>query len=282
MLDKKKAFEILGLGKNASRNDIERRYSILLKRHRMASAEGQEDSETINIDEVTQAYNLLMGYVEPETAAKAPNPLLQKVGIDEKKAGNFFHYYKVHIIIGIIALLVIGYTVKGCVERVDPDFSIAFLGKIFYTETDALKAEIKQQIPEIKEPGFDGAFIDSSGEVTDGQQEYAMRMKAMVLMAAADVDLFIIDKANLEVYIEQGAFISLDDAAKRLGQENNADRLIKGKTEEDTQEHIYGIDISNSTVLKNCGIIGEEVFAAIPVRGKQPEKAEKVIELLLK
>ena len=92
MLDLNEAHKILGVSKNASKNDIERRYSIILKKHRMNSTQDQESGEQINIDEVTSAYNLLMGYVEPqaEEEAKAPNPLMQKMGIDEKKAKNFF------------------------------------------------------------------------------------------------------------------------------------------------------------------------------------------------
>ncbi len=281
MLDAKRAHEILGVGKNASKNDIERRYSIILKKHRMAAAEGQENAEAVDIDEVTAAYSLLMGYVEPETEAKAPNPLLKKVGIDEKKAGNFFHYYKIHIIIGIIALIVIGATVRGCVTRVDPDFNIAFLGSLYFNETDVLKDTIKKEIPEIKEPGFDGAFI-GTGDSAGGQQEYAMQMKAMVLFAAADVDLFILDKENFEKYVDQGAFISLDEIAPRLGIDSEKSKPYTLKTNDDPAKHIYGIDISKSEVLKNANIQGKEMIAAIPIRGKMPEKAEKVIALLLK
>ena len=283
MLDTKRAREILGVGKEANKNDIERRYSILLKKHRMGSAEGQEGGEEISIDEITGAYNLLMGYVEPQSEAEMtpPNPLLKKVGIDEKKAGNFFHYYKVHIIVGIIALLVIAFTVRGCVTRVDPDFNIAFLGELYYSETDVLKGTIQKEIPEIKEPGFDGAFL-GSGDSADAQQEYAMQMKAMVLFAAAEVDLFIIDKANFDRYAAQGAFISLDEIAPRLGIGSDQSEPFKARAGEDTAEHIYGIDISKSEVLKSSNIQGREMIAAIPVRSKLPDKAEKVIALLLK
>ena len=210
-----------------------------------------------------------------------PNPLLKKVGIDEKQARNFYHYYKVHIIVGIIALLVIAFTVRGCVTRVDPDFNIAFLGELYYSETDVLQGTIQKVIPEIKVPGFDGAFL-GAGDSADAQQEYAMQMKAMVLFAAAEVDLFIIDKANFDRYAAQGAFISLDEIAPRLGIGSDQSEPFKARAGEDTAEHIYGIDISKSEVLKSSNIQGREMIAAIPVRSKLPDKAEKVIALLLK
>ena len=280
MVDKKEAYKILGLAGNASKNDIERRYTIILKKYRMISAEGQEGREEVDIDEITGAYNLLMGYEEPQSKSeiKAPNPLLKKVGIDEKKAGNFLHYYKIHIIIGVIALIVLATTIRGCVTRVDQDFNMAFLGQLYFSETDVLKETIKKEIPEIKEPGFDGAFLGFE----DGQQEYAMQMKAMVLFAAADIDLFILDKANFDRYMEQGAFISLDEIAPRLGIDKEKSNPYTIKTKDDTAEHIYGIDISNSKALKESNIQGKEMIAAIPVRSKWPERAEKVIALLLK
>lgn len=302
MLDINEARKILGVSEDASRNEIERRYTIILKKHRINAAEGIE-AEAIDIDQITMAYNVLMGYVEPpsEEELRAPNPLAQKIGIDEKKARNFFYYYKVHMIIGMIALLVIAFTVKGCVTKVNPDFNLAFVGMIGFNDTEKLKEAIKAGVPEIKEPGFDGAFIVTpkqsdgtqstdttggnqkpTGMQTDGQQEYAMQMKAMILFSAADVDLFILDKANYAKYAEQGAFISLDEIAASLGINSEHSKPFLVKNAEDKVEHIYGIDVTNSKVLKDTGIIGEDMVTAIPVRAKNLEKAKKVMELLIK
>lgn len=302
MLDVNEAHKILGVNKDASKNEIERRYSIILKKHRMLDAEGHNSEETEDINQITMAYNLLMGYIEPPTEEelKAPNPLMEKMGIDEKKARNFFYYYKVHIIIGIIALIVIAFTVKGCVTRVDPDFNLAFVGNIGYSNTDILKNTIKTSIPTIKEPGFDGAYITSSSSdgqqetgkqaegqqstvpQTDGQQEYAMQMKAMVLFSAADVDLFILDNASYKKYAAQGAFISLDDIASKLEVASEKSKSYMIENSEDKTTHLYGIDVTNSKVLKDSEILGNELVAAIPVRSKQVDKAIEVLKLLLK
>jgi hypothetical protein len=122
-MDKKEARKILGVNKETSRNDIERKYSILLKKHRAASLppdrpgedtaeEGAPEAGTLraasaippkepvtgeySFDQITEAYNVLMGYevaVKEEPPSKVA-PLLKKAGIDEKKARNFFYYYK--------------------------------------------------------------------------------------------------------------------------------------------------------------------------------------------
>lgn len=282
MLDMNEAREVLGVGKDAGRNEIERRYSIILKRYRINKAEEQQEPGEVDIDRITRAYNLLMGYEEPQTEkeAKAPNPLLKKMGVDEGKAKNFLHYYKIHIIIGIAVLLAIVFTVRGCVTRVEPDFNMAFVGQIAFNETDALKGIIKNELPEIKEPGFDGAFIGPEGQ--GGQQEYAMQMKAIVLFAAADIDLFILDEDAYKKFSAQGAFRSLDDISPKLGVDAGKSKPLAVKAEDEAVEHVYGIDVSNSEVFKRSGILGEKLIAAIPVKSKQPEKAEKMIGLLLK
>lgn len=282
MLDAKEAQEILGLGRNASRNDIERRYSILLKKHRMSSSQDENsNAEQDKFELITKAYNLLMGYEEPqiEQNPKKPNPLMKKMGIDEKKAQNFFYYYKFHMIIGIILLITVIFTVKGCVNRIEPDFSTAFIGEIIYSDSDAFKKEIKAAVPEIKEPGFDGAFLTPDGK---GEQEYAMQMKAMVLFAAQDVDLFILDKNNFKKYAQEGAFVSLDEIASNLGVDKEKNKEFVLKTKDESNEHLYGIDISSSKALKDGGITGKEFIAALPVRGKQLDKTLKVLKLLLK
>lgn len=302
-MDKKEARKVLGVSKEISNNDIERKYAILLKKNRMLREQPEETAgkqEEYSFEEITQAYNVLMGYevtIKEEPPSKVA-PLLKKAGIDEKKAKNFFYYYKYHIIVGIILLIGIVLTVRGCVTRVDPDFNIAFIGEISYSDTTKLKDTIRAEIPEILEPGFDGAFVSDKA---DGEQQYAMMTKAVVLFAAGDIDIFILDKASYNTYAKQGAFTSLDEIAPKLGvdMETNKDYIVKieettdeldgnsGKNSKDNkaaapaEEHLYGFDISQSKVLKESGIIAGEMIATISCRSKQQDKAMKVLQLLM-
>ncbi len=380
-MDKKDARKILGVTKETSRNDIERKYSILLKKHRAASLppdkseedaaeEGTPESsalqaasaipqkepvaEEYSFDQITEAYNVLMGYevtVKEEPPSKVA-PLLKKAGIDEKKARNFFYYYKLYILGALALAVALFFGIRSFVNRVEPDFNIAFLGAFSYLDAvDKLSEDIKQNIPEIKEPGIDGAMLttahkpdeqQSSGNQpsgtqqqgtgtqpsdtgaqpttgsqsqTDPQQQYAMEMKAMVLIAAGDVDVFIVDRDRYEQYAKRGLFLSLDDIAPKLGADVEKNKELIDSIEEDkdpletsgtkdnqsagsgtgssadntagdstmdVQPHLYGIDVSNSTVLKEAGVIGEEKIAAIFASSKRIDKAEKFIQYLIK
>jgi hypothetical protein len=279
---KKNAYEILGVNKDASKNEIERRYTILLKKHRLESSKNSEDKE---FDKITEAYNLLMGYsTEPpvERINKKPNPVLKKLGINEEKAANFLHYYKHHIVIGIIVLVVLITSVKSCVTRVPPDFNIAFIGNYLYTDTGPLREKILDNWQEIKEISIDGAMVS---ENPDSEIGYAMQMKAAVLFGGGDIDVFILDKYNFEKYAKQGAFISLDQLVEELGVdiEKNKEYILKTEIEEsDGKEHLYGIDVSDSKVFEDTGIKGDEKIAAIFVRSKRYDLAIKFLDMLLK
>jgi hypothetical protein len=320
-MDKKEARKILGVSKETSINDIERKFSILLKKQRMAKVqpedeEERQDSETTGIDDasknsvlaqvpvdkqeeysfeqVTQAYNVLMGYevtMKEEPPSKAA-PLLKKAGIDEKKARNFFYYYKFHMLAAIIGIIALIFTVKGFVNHVTPDFNTAFIGKYSYMDaTDKLKAAFKANVPEIKEPGFDGAFIS---EDDHSEQQYAMAMKVTVLFAGGGIDVCIMDKANYPKYAKNGAFLNLDEIAPKLGvdMDKNKDNIV-GIEETDVNgkvitpavpvaKHLYGIDITNSTVLKESGVLGSDFIASICVSSKNTDKAIKVLQFLMK
>jgi hypothetical protein len=279
-MERNEACEVLGVRKNASRDEIARKYSILLKKRSMTENDGGS-AEEIDMEKVTTAYNLLMGYEEPkveEVPSKA-SPIFKKAGIDEKKARNFWHYYKFHVLGGIALLLVIVFSLKSCLTAEKPDFNLAFIGNIYFSENEALRENIKKSVPLIKTPSIDGAILSEEGG--DAQQQYAMQMKAMVLLAAADVDLFIVDKDSFDRYGKQGAYLSLDPYVDKLGVDKSALKDFVIKPEDAEKEELYGIDISKSKLLKDSNIIGESMVVAIPVKSKHIDTALELIKTLL-
>lgn len=242
-MDKKEARKILGVPKQASRREIERKYAILLKKHRQEKFQREQyeqDSAEEDIantaqagdgnvtghdpagleydfELITEAYNTLMGYhvrVKEEPPGKLAM-FLKKFGFDEKKTDHFFHYYKYHILAAVLIIIFMVTAIGSCTNKVEYDFNIAFIGDMYlYESVDALKKSIKENIPAIAEPGIDSAYIADSGA---GQQHYAMEMKAMTLLYAGDIDVFIVNRTIYERYAKVGAFMSLDEIAPELG-----------------------------------------------------------------
>lgn len=275
----KEAYEILGLKDDAPRIEVEKRYSILLRKMK-----NNRDNFDMDFNKITDAYNQLMGYnfVEDETgrAPRRTSPTLKKLGIDQDKLMNNLYYFKTHIIIGIILLITIILSVRGCVNRVIPDIDLVILGDIYSTDTDQLEIDLKAKIEGIEAIGIENLMVSAAQEKQDPQVQMAMMQKAMVLIAAGDIDLFIVDKINFDRYAVQGGFLKLDDLAKKFDLPD--EKQLKAKVEdEDEREYIYGFDISNSKILKDGKVLGKKMIATISVKSKHYENALKLLELLL-
>ena len=278
----KDAYEVLGVKETASKDEIKKRYDVLLKKHwMMESGQLSEANPEVSFEDINRAYNLIMGYdtgEKPENTKKA-NPLFKKLNLDEKKVNNFFYYYKVHMIVGIVVVLFLAFTLKGCVTAIKADLSVDFIGNFNYNQSDPLAQKIKNDIPGLKAAEVE--IIPLTGNL-NSQQEYAFQTKAMVVLSAGDVDVYIMDKVNFEKYGKQGVFSSLDDLAAQLNIDRNVNKDYILTSVNEKSEHLYGIDVSKSSVLKESGVIINGAIAGIRADAKHQENAVKLIKLLLK
>lgn len=294
---------ILGVAKNSSKDEIEKKYDVVLKKHRMMKMDGTlDEAAEAQFQKSTDAYRIIMGYEveEPKVERKETytDKAFEKVGIDRKRADNFFHYYKYHILIGIIALIILGFTIHSFVTRVEPDITIGLLGEVNQDATDSFKQKIVKNVPEIKEVAFDSALISNN---YNDSQSYAYIQKAMVLLAASDIDLFLVNKYAYDNYANSGPFMALDGIAKELNLDvskseylklrvveeweeptNNTKQERKPKTYSDAEPKLYGIDVTNSEFFKDINVIGPEKILVVRVDPKKYDLVLKLIKLFVK
>lgn len=293
---------ILGVNKNSSKEEIERKYDVALKKHRILKQEGTlDESAEEEFQKCTDAYRIIMGYEvdEPKVEKKETytDKAFEKVGIDRKKADNFFHYYKFHILIGLIAIIVIAFTIRSFVTRVEPDITVGLLGIVNQEAMDGFEDKIKQNVPEIKEIAVDSAML--SGDSND-PQAYAYMQKAMVLIAASETKLFLVSKYAYDSYATNGAFMDLGDIAKNLDidvsksdylklrvvdeweepKDINSER--KPKVYKDAEPQLYGIDVTNSEFFKGIDIIGPEKILVIKAGTEDLNLILKLVKLFAK
>lgn len=278
MIARKDAYAVLGLSEGASRNEIEKKYEILFKKYKAAGSRSEDKKA---MDEIIEAYNVLMGYsVElPDETAVKPNPLLDKMGIDRKKAGNFFYYYKFHIAGGILLLIFVISLCKSLFFQEPVDLKVAFVGEFYYADSELLANNIKSAVGGLQGVSIDGAqFAPDMGY----EMESAMRNKKLVLMVGENIDIFIVDRANFVDFASQGMFVSLDELAENwnVDREANATNILQA--EDDEKEHLYGISVKDNALLKDSGVMGKEAIAAIGVKSQYRMNAEKLMEVLYK
>lgn len=288
-MDRDEAYSILGVKEDASRSEIEKKYAIILRKYRSENDQDRPSKE--EFERITKAYNVLMGYeVEPEEDAskkKKPNPVLLKLGIDEDKLKNNLYYFRYYIIAGIIALIMIITTVRGCVNRVVPDLYVVFMGRIYCSDTDQLEEIIKSNIEGVKEVTVENLVVTEEQQQQDPQMYISMLQKVTVLIATGDLDVLILDKTNFDRLSKQGALAKLDELMSELNlQEDEIYRSRVEKEELDgtitvVEEGIYGIDVKSSRIFSDTKTAGNEMIAAISAKPKHYENAVDFLKLLI-
>jgi len=297
------ARKILGVTKNSSKYDVEMKYDIEMKKYRILKSGGELDIKAEDdFVNCTEAYRVIMGYEvdEPKVERKDTytDKAFKKAGIDKKKADNFIYYYKFHILLSIVAIIVIGLTVRSFVIKVNPDITVGFIGEVNSEEFDALKVKIKGKLPEIKEVGLDSATMSNNYK---DPQAYANMSKIMVLLSASDTDLFIMSRYAYDQYAQSGPFMELGDVAKELNIDvSKSDNLKLRVVEEwekpttaeqverkvlkyrDTEPKLYGIDITDSEFFKGTNIIGPEKILVIRLEPENKDLVLKLVKLFAK
>jgi len=297
------ARKILGVTKASSKEEIEKKYDVILRKYRLMKMEGTlDEASEAEFQKSTDAYRILMGYEveEPkvETKETYADKAFEKIGIDKKKADNFFHYYKYHILIGIVVVILLFFTVRSIVTKVDPDISIGLMGEINFDVQDNFKDKITKNVPEIKEISMDTVVL--SDRYTD-ESTYAYLQKALVLLAASDIDMFLVNRYAFDKYAENGAFMPLDQVIKDNNIDVSDNQTIKlrvvdeweepssatdtqrrPKTYVDAEPKIYGIDVTNSDFFKDIDIIGPEKILVVRVQPKNYDLVLKLIKLFTK
>lgn len=283
-LDRKKALEILELQEDATKDDVSKRYGILTRKFRSV----EKDERGYTIEDITRAYNMLMGitYIdkneeERQKALRENPPFLAKVfKVDPIKLENFFHYYKLHMLISIVVIVVLFFSIRSCVTQIPADFTIICYGKIYCQDQAVVENDVKQRLPDSAAPSVQ--FLSSLAE--DPQYQYASQMKFVAMIAAQEVDIVIMDKENFDIHLKQGMFLSLDDFISEIGLADES--YIKGSEIVDETEdgkliegplHAYGIDITDNKFIKDNNVYAESAILAIV---RNTEKIDRALEFI--
>ncbi len=310
MNDLKQAYETLGLPENATREEVEKRYEILLRRARQREIR-KEDGGELDFSNVNRAYRFIVDH-ENKQAINA---------LDEKQYGkyrgyakhaekldHFFSYYKWHLLASVAAITLIIYGIIAYSEHraeqarlaaLPPaDLEASFLGRFYLPSdtdrTDQLEAAILGQFPEWKRVEADVLSYNMNAQ---DSLDYAMLQKVTVKLATEHPDVYILDSDSYQWMARNDILMSLDDVVegrfKDLLPEGAAVRAfvpdrdeLRGNTDPEApvsgEEHVFGIDISSSPLAKKLPLHMKEMIVGIRLDAKNPENALLLIEQYLK
>jgi len=267
MLDLSKAYETLGLSENATEEELENRYLLLMKKKQPGS------------EEISKAYKFIKEHqLQEEAKQKAPkNETLGKVG-------HIWEYYRFHIIGSILAVILIVYTTVSVVDN-KREARLAEMADVKFTFFTNFQVQVQDAKPleerlltEFKDWKQIGIYSQYSPIEAKDQYDIAMQQKAFISIGYDKTDVYLLDKSNFEKFGPQGAFKKLDG----LGVPFPKEKLQLLKTDSDTTTVPYGIDVTNHPLMKELRLPPGEKVAAIRHDAKNLDNAIQVLQYLSK
>jgi ABC-type glycerol-3-phosphate transport system substrate-binding protein len=196
-------------------------------------------------------------------------------GMTRKKKFEYIkEYYKFHIIIGIIVIVLLGSFIKSQITKVNYVFNLTVIGSTVKSDkTVVVKNPTKKQSAEI-----DNIPIQTLTGSSDGNA-YQFMQKIMAEVSANALDLVIISKGDYDSFVKNGMFYNLDKI-KNSGLYEYKDIFIQGVSE-DGEKGTFAVNIENSKVLKDYGMDTTDKVACIVSSSKEKEKALKALKWIL-
>ncbi len=287
-MDRKRALEVLGLADEATPDEILNRVSILLKKFKHLN----KDEQGHTLTDIEEAYKTLSGISYKDEAAEKernyrkahPNPIFKLLKLDEEKARNIIYYYKWHVVIGLVALIIVISTVVSIVNKVEPDLKVIVTGELYLSDTQPLEERIETETI-ATEVLIQNIYISESN---DQQMQMMMQQKFTVELTAGENDLFIMDEETYRSLAKQGAFLDMAEVLSPSDLSGLSDSDIESlKVAMDLEDGItyepklYGLNVTNAPILKEAGVMGESFIIAFGYSGKFPEHAKDLVKKLL-
>ncbi|MEF2247814.1 J domain-containing protein [Paenibacillus sp. GXUN7292] len=292
--DLKKQYEILGLPEFADKEEVEKRYSLLLRRERSrqkleAPDEASSQENGLDFEQVTAAYKQILAY-EDQKFTEAFNEQeygkYKKLSGQAQKVDHFWRYYKYHTIGAIAAVALLIYGIISFIDHQEEkkrlaslppvDVSVMFMGTFGMKENDdkfdRINDALLEAFPDWSRFDSNIIFVPK-----DDMNQMAYLQKATVILATEIDDLYVMDEAMLHWIGQQGAFLDLGEEpmlAPLLTEQNSKKFAIQ----EDPTERIYAVDLGQTEFVNDVPVLGQNFYVGIRINAKNPEKAKQFLK----
>ncbi|WP_054956978.1 DnaJ domain-containing protein [Paenibacillus dakarensis] len=291
----KEAYEKLGIPETATPEELEDRYTLLMRQARSEQRRNPDKSDEVEerFAEVTKAYNFILNEEKrkslEEISRKKYGKYKGMAGAAEKTE-HFFRYYRYHLLgtlalIGIIIYALISFldhrAEQERLAKLPPvDLSVMFLGSYITPDGSQdytpIEDAIVAQFPEWKRVKVSVNYVP--GLDTGNPNDAALLQKAMLILATERADLYIMDQSAFDWVGNQDLVRSLDPEVEgEFKSLVTPDMLIKTTLEEETTEKVYAVSIVNSQLAEELPISNKEMFAGIRNGSEKEANAIKFI-----
>lgn len=280
----KHAYEKLGVNEGASKEEIENRYFLLIRRHQSRMKElpeGEKAEEEAGFEEINQAYRQLKEYLQRQSLESNPIYLAeQKKSPFRRKTEHFLHYYKMHIIGSLIAVVLVTsliYSIATKEKELPSDLATMMVGAYYAQDLAALETRMTAYVPEWERIAVDINFTPNESM---NQFDVAQLEKSMVVLATERPDIYIVDTYQFDRLGPQGIFHSLEPWKEELSAFVGEEQLVYGQFEGDAEPVLYGIDFTESEVFTEFSSDTNAKIFTISSNQNETEGAEKSLQLI--
>jgi len=297
------AYATLGLDRTATKEAVEKKYDLLLRRERARKKEAGADADSESFEAVHRAYRLIQQYEDQKDVATIQ---AEKYGKYKQYAGlvakidHFFSYYKWHLIGAIAAVALLIYGVSAYIDHREeqarlaalppPDLEIMVMGKFYLPNNDnnmdPVEAAIVNQVPGWQRVEVEYLAVDMGEQ---GMADIALQQKAVVMLATERPDVYILDQDSFRWIVNGGALESLDAVATgslagKVPEEALAkapeppERAAPGEEAPPGPERVYGFDVSGTAFADDMTFMYKDMIIGIRQGAERRDNALQWIE----
>lgn len=297
------AYATLGLDRTATKEDVEKKYDLLLRRERASKQQAGANSDSESFEAVHRAYRLILQHEDQKDVATIQ---AEKYGKYKQYAGlvakidHFFSYYKWHLVGAIAAVALLVYGVSAYIDHREeqarlaalppPDLEIMVLGKFYLPNNDnnmdPIEAAIVNQVPGWQRVEAEYLAVNMSEQ---GMTDVALQQKAVVMLATERPDVYILDQDSFRWIANSGALETLDaDASGRLAGKVPEEAHAKapeppegvgpGEEAPPGPEHVYGINVGGTAFADDLTFVYEDMIIGIRQDAERRDNALQWIE----
>jgi hypothetical protein len=224
---------------------------------------------------------------EKEKRKEHPNIIFKLLKVDEDKARNIIYYYKWPVLIGIAVIAIVICTIVSIATKENPDLNVIIAGETYISDSAVLEERIEKNVEGVTAAQVQNIILSKNN---DSQTDMAMQQKYVVEVAAGQNDVYILDEAQYRKLASQGGVRPVEEvmgdlSALGINPSELDDLKVAVITEEGeppNQPELFGIDVSNSKILRESGVEGERLIAAFGYHGKFTGNAVNFVRALLK
>ncbi len=290
-LELKQAYSILGLPDEAPMEDVEKRYTLLLKKqHSQQSRTNDEHGEIINYEQINQAYRILLQHHKEKASLAFEHEYYSATHRKWKldRLDHFWQYNKIRIISALLILAVIFYGLNTFLDkraeriaeslRPPIDIEIMFYGDFFTEDIHKLEQALLDQVPEWKRVKI---IINQIPSDPSNPYAVSLQQKAVITLMTEKPDIYIMDQPAFEMLAIQQALIAANEWLGPIQDQLTDEQKMFGQGEDDVEPRFYGVDVSNNTVFENKGLHSVNQIISMRFDSTKQQAAQQLVKLFL-